>query len=225
MKNIINFFRNIFSGFFQKNNKVEKRSIIIPFGAVEAAPKKEIKWASWIEKSGHYSLPLAKEYVSGIKTNKQIVMQMLVCGPEEKKGQRDLHGEIRLRSIFATYKPALFNPGRYEEYLNLFSEENFFVNFCIAVGGSQAYNGRSAEGSCSYFIGREQVCIAKAINKGHMIIVKDIPVAEIIDNNLFIYVDLFLKSLDHFFIYSSGKNETPMSNILPQIIEEANKYL
>ena len=152
-------------------------------------------------------------------------MRMLVCGQEENGDKRDFHGERRLRAFFATYKPAPFNPGRHEEYLNLFSEENLFVNFCIAVGGSQTCTGRSAEGARSCFIGREQVYIAKAISKGHMIIVNSIPVAEIIGNNLYIYADLFMKSLDHFFIYGSEKNETPMSNILPQIIEEANKYL
>ena len=225
-KLIASFINKIWS--WRKTRKISKSEN--PQAETSTTKRTNIRWASWVVKNGIWSLPLAQRIAAGLKCSQPIVLRVVVCGQEEMEPGRleykgyDPDGNKRLRTTLATYVPAPIRLNNFGAFTSLNDANNFFVNFCVAVAGTKESNYKHCRGLA--------LPVAKAINKGSLIEIDGVPVAEIIDNNLFIYVDLIMEGRGKFYYYGRSISPDPlvvggdpMETILSLIIEKANMIL
>ena len=180
--------------------------------------KKEVRWASWAGQKAHFSLPIAKKIMADLKTSRQIVLQAIICGQETmaKEGLieapfgRQQVQRVDLNSMVNFYRPAPVNIYDYSSNVELYNPQNFFVNFCVAVDGAKDVIHQGSGPLCGF-----GVSAMKPIKTGRLIIVDGATLAEIIDNNLFIYVDLLTEN--------PSNGNSLLGKLLPAIVEEANR--
>ena len=180
--------------------------------------KKEVRWASWAGQKAYFSLPIAKKIMADLKTSRQIVLQAIICGQETMAKDGSItaplgNSRIDLNSMVNFYRPAPVDLYNYSSNVELYNPQNFFVNFCVGVEGSEnmIHQGLSLVGPSNGF----GVIVMKPIKGGRLILVGGVSLAEIIGNNLFIYVDLLSGN--------PSNNSNLLGQLLPLIVEEVNK--
>lgn len=182
--------------------------------------KREVKWLSWAGKEAYVLLPAAKKVALGLKTDRQIVLRAIVCGQESmaKEGliypasMQEQAARTDLNNFVCFYRPAPIDLYNFNDHLELYNPQNFFINFCVNIDSpnKMIQMGRV---SLDHFTPWSSWSM-EPIGTGNLIVIKrrPRPLAELIDNNLFVYVDLL-----------SGR--APLTEIFSEIVEEVNKIM